>query len=92
MNLTIYSADGNLGKVAEYISKVNSLDFINLKGDTPLNAAAYNGHTEVVKLLIESGASCKYRDEAGNTALEIAEKRNMKEVQEYLKRISGCIK
>lgn len=92
MNLTIYSGEGDLEKVQEYLPKVSTLNFISLKGETPLNAAAYNGHLEVVKLLLRNGASCTYKDRAGNNAYTVAVQQKQEQVRLYLKSINGCSK
>jgi len=44
-------------------------------GRTPLHWAVVNGHSDTVKLLVELGASKAERDSAGETPLEIAERR-----------------
>ena len=44
-------------------------------GRTPLHWAVVNGHGDIVKLLVELGASKAERDGAGETPLEIAERR-----------------
>ena len=44
-------------------------------GRTPLHWAVVNGHSDTVKLLVELGASRAERDSAGETPLEIAERR-----------------
>ena len=44
-------------------------------GRTPLHWAVVNGHSGIVKLLLELGASPAERDGAGETPLEIAERR-----------------
>ena len=44
-------------------------------GRTPLHWAVVNGHSSIVKLLLELGASPAVRDVAGETPLEIAERR-----------------
>jgi ankyrin repeat protein len=42
--------------------------------------AAEAGHVEVVRLLLERGASVKRRNEYGQTARQLAERGNWKEV------------
>ena len=51
---------------------IDSPDAANQR--TPLIKAAMKGHTEVVKLLLERGASPAYRDSAGRTAKDWAVK------------------
>lgn len=41
-------------------------------GNTPLMVAAYNGHTEIVRLLLEEGAQIGVRNAEGRTALMFA--------------------
>lgn len=41
-------------------------------GFTPLHWAAYSGHRELVRLLVERGAEVDARDERGQTALHVA--------------------
>lgn len=90
MNLTIYSSEGNLEKVRELIPKVNTLNYISLKGNSPLNSAAYNGHLKVVELLLENGADCTFKDSTGETAFSIAVERGHKNVESFLQAIDGC--
>lgn len=90
MNLAIYSGRGDIEKVKEYIPKVSTLNYRSVKGETPLNSAAYNGHLEVVKILIHEGASCLYEDEYGKTAYETAVEQDQVEVQKYLLSIGEC--
>lgn len=92
MNLTIQSADGNIEKVKGLAGKVSNLNFVSLKGETPLNAASYNGHVEVVEFLIANGADCQYKDSYGKTAYETAVEQNQLEVQLYLQSQETCTK
>jgi CDK inhibitor PHO81 len=60
---------------------------INLVSDfenTPLNAAASDGHADVVTLLIKKGADVCYKSAAG-TAGDIARARGYMELAELLK-------
>lgn len=92
MNLTMQSADGNIEKVKELVGKVRNVNFVSLKGETPLNAASHNGHVEVVKFLIANGADCQYKDGYGKTAYETAVEQNQSEVQSYLQSQETCTK
>ena len=56
------------------------------KGPSPLMRAAFWGRLEVVKLLIEHGASVNYQDNKQETALMTAAERGHKEVVEALLR------
>lgn len=92
MNLTIQSSDGNTEKLKELAGEVSDLNFLSLKGETPLNTASYNGHVEVVKFLITNGADCQYKDSYGKTAYETAVEQNQLEVQSYLQSDEKCTK
>ena len=52
----LYNAafDGDARKVEELLSQGGRVDF-RYQGFTPLLAAAQNGHTEICKLLLETG-------------------------------------
>ncbi|GAB1267129.1 hypothetical protein NBRC116493_03820 [Aurantivibrio infirmus] len=90
MNLAIYSGDGNLEGVQKYMPKVSTLNYVSLKGSTPLHSAAHNGHLEMVKILISNGASCDYENSEGKTALVVAIEQKQSKVQRYLQTINGC--
>lgn len=90
MNLVIYSAEGDLEGVEEFITKVDDVNFVSLKGGTPLNSAVHNGHLDIVRFLIENGASCSYKDGNDKTALAVAIEQNHKEVQMYLQALPEC--
>ena len=51
-----------------------------------LLGAAYNGHTDIVKILLEAGADVNARDGYGLTALQLAEKYRRAEIVEILKK------
>jgi ankyrin repeat protein len=44
----------------------------NKNGVTPLHTAAYNGHVDIVKLLLEHGADPTVRNKDGDTPLDVA--------------------
>ena len=50
----------------------------------PLWKAAKRGHLQVVKLLVESGASTRATDSSGMTALDYAKRYSRTDVVEYL--------
>lgn len=84
MNLVISSANGDLVKVKEYVAKLGSVNFVSLKGETPLGAAVYNGNLEVAKFLVESGANISYKDFEGRSSLDIARQRGHDNIYQYL--------
>jgi ankyrin repeat protein len=54
-------------------------------------AAAYKGYTDVVQLLVSSGADISAKDHSGNTAVKMAEKNGYTRIVDLLKR-SGAQK
>jgi len=50
------------------------LDQTNIDGHTALMTAAERGHTEIVDMLLKAGASATITNEAGETAITLAEK------------------
>lgn len=65
--------DGNLKKVQALIAKGENVNAKNKTYDqTPLQIAAYNEHSSIVKLLIRSGAHIDEKMKNGRTALHIA--------------------
>jgi ankyrin repeat protein len=55
-------------------------------GATPLAYAASLGRAEVVELLLDRGADAALKNIRGQTALELAEENNQKEITELLRR------
>lgn len=84
MNLVIGAANGDLAKVQEYTAKLDSVNFISLKGDTPLGTAVYNGNLEIVRFLIKSGAIVDYKNAEGKSAIDIAKDKGHDEIYRYL--------
>ncbi|MEN6545687.1 MAG: ankyrin repeat domain-containing protein, partial [Armatimonadia bacterium] len=58
-------------------------------GRTPLYQAAANGHTEIVELLLESGAQVNAKTDAGDTALGEATAQGHTETAALLRRHGG---
>ena len=61
------------------------IDGETLGGCTALMAASEEGHTDIVKLLIDAGAGVNYQDEEGYTALMYASKYGHKEISKLLR-------
>ncbi len=51
---------------------------------TPLNAAAWNGHPEITKMLLAAGADRKATNAHGLTALQVAQHRGFQDLAEIL--------
>lgn len=62
---------------------VNSRESRN--GATPLMVAAFEGHEDVVRILLEAGADVNAKDAEGNTALSLATTRGHQDVIKLLK-------
>lgn len=68
------AANGEVDKVNEILEKRPNLVYgQNVEGNTALHVAAENGHTEMLKLLVEKGARLNATNAMGHTALEAAE-------------------
>uniref|UniRef100_T1JUE7 Uncharacterized protein n=2 Tax=Tetranychus urticae TaxID=32264 RepID=T1JUE7_TETUR len=79
----IYAADYGQREILEYLiiigANVNATD---KHGITALLAAIWEGHTDCVKLLLESGAETKLKTPDGKSYLEVAEKPEVKSLLE----------
>lgn len=62
---------------------------INHVGNTALLMAAYNGHIEIVKLLIEKGVNINAKNIYDWTALDCAQKKGHKNIVDWLKENGG---
>ena len=60
---------GNNEVVDTFVSQGFPIDQRNTQSYTALMVAAYQGHRETVRLLLDSGANACLRDKRGNTAL-----------------------
>lgn len=64
----------------------------NKTGNTALHLSAYRGHTEIVKLLVQSGADVFLRNEKGRCASEEAEVGNHSLTAQFLyKKMKGML-
>ena len=90
MNLIIASKNGDVEKVNYYLKQLKTANYISLKGDTPLNTAISNRHLEVIRVLLESGASCSLKDESGKTPLAVAKIVGDRSILNYLESHGSC--
>ena len=75
---------GNAERVKDLIGQCANVDVQSRAGATPLWVAANQGHLNVVKTLLESGAKFNVQDNKGRTAFEIAsQKSNDKSLDFY---------
>ena len=90
--LWIAAAYGKLGPVEYLISKGADINAkAKITGLTPLHIAALNGHREVVELLLRSGANAGALSAAGETALQLALRRNHKAVVDALRKAEAAL-
>ncbi|KYN35188.1 Protein BAT4 like protein [Trachymyrmex septentrionalis] len=76
-------------KDLKFLQKHMTTENVNLSDDfgwTPLMSAAYYGHLEIVKFLLNLGANKKTRDKSGLTAAQLALKRNYLNIVALLKK------
>lgn len=84
INLVNACVNGMIDEVRLYRDKLGTVNFVSPKSDTPLNAAAANGHLEVVKFLVEQGADFSLKDSYGLSAIETARKSDHDDVVQFL--------
>ena len=84
MALAMAAASGDEAMVKKYLHRVESPNFVSLKGETALGNAAANGHLEVVRIMLEAGADPRFVDAAGRTPVEYAERAGHAAVYEVL--------
>jgi len=63
------SLDGEIARVEEAIAAGADVNVPDAEGRTALMYASFNGHSEIILLLVENGASVARRDLMGRTAL-----------------------
>jgi ankyrin repeat protein len=62
------------------LSRGVDVNAVNDKGSTALMMAAFFGRTENARILVAKGANIRLRDNAGDTALDIARKEKSEDV------------
>ena len=85
LTLLTEQASGDSAEKVE-ISMINNT---NSQGNTPLHWAAYNGHLEVVKMLIKAGADMWIKNAAGHLAMFEAERAEKNKVVQCLLEAGG---
>ena len=65
-------ANGNTWRVQALIQQGANVNAVNAFGVSPLLAAAYAGHGPIVKVLLAAGADVHFRNNSGETALDLA--------------------
>ena len=69
------------------IAKGAAVNAQNLTGETALMYAAWRGHSEIVKLLLEHRADATLKNRQGDTALTLAESRGHLDIVRMLQAI-----
>jgi ankyrin repeat protein len=64
--------EGDAASLAEYLDAGVPPNLTNDKGDTLLILAAYHGHSDAVRVLVEHGADVTRSNDRGQTALAAA--------------------
>uniref|UniRef100_A0A096MEH6 E3 ubiquitin-protein ligase MIB2 n=1 Tax=Poecilia formosa TaxID=48698 RepID=A0A096MEH6_POEFO len=82
--LVIEAAHGSANKVRELVQKYPDKVDIKNQGKTALQVAAHQGHTEVVKTLLQANSSVEVKDEDGDTALHYTAFGNQAEIARLL--------
>jgi hypothetical protein len=75
-------------RVRELVRRGVDVNHQDGQGSTPLMAAAWHGHPEVVKLLLRHGARTDLKDREGETALSLARKQRRWDVLRLLQSAS----
>lgn len=89
MDLIDHAAKGRLELVKKYVENGADMNFHNYDRRYPLHLAVTEGHTDVVRYLLEAGASVNAKDRWGSTAYDEAVKREDKEIMHLLEEAGG---
>jgi hypothetical protein len=81
---------GDVERLRQVVSPL-SINRIDAKGYSALMLAAYHGHTDAVRFLLEAGADPNTRDQSGNTVLMGAAFKGHLEIVELLVRADAAI-
>ena len=87
------AANGDISTVTKYLDSGTKLssdyDIKKTYGGNPMFSAVFNGHNEIVKLLISRGADINSTDINGETPLDWAISRNLIETDILLRKNGG---
>ena len=86
--LVYWSSLGKTEKVKQLLAEKLDPNAVDEKGWSALQAAAENGHIDVVKLLVKAGANLNYSS-TGGTALQSATSAKQYAVVQYLKSVGA---
>ena len=75
------SFKGEFSKFFDLISKGADVNLPDEHGFTPLFVAARRGHSDIVQLLLESGADAHRRNYEGKTAINMAKEKKFVQVK-----------
>ncbi|XP_054768825.2 E3 ubiquitin-protein ligase MIB2-like [Lytechinus pictus] len=76
--------EGDVKRVAELLQKNKGYVNISVQENTPLHLAAYQGHYQVVELLVKNGASLDDKDDDGDTPLADAVHQDNQRIVKYM--------
>ncbi|MBK27756.1 MAG: hypothetical protein CMO77_02875 [Verrucomicrobiales bacterium] len=87
------AADGDISAVMKYLDSgiqlSSNYDIKKTYGGNPLFSAVFNGHNDIVKLLISKGADINSTDINGETPLDWAISKNLIETDILLRKLGG---
>lgn len=66
------AADGRINDVVYYAHKGGDVNAVNVKGDTPLHTATWQGDVRTVSTLLDLGADVRVKSGSGLTAYRMA--------------------
>ena len=72
MTLFEAAAEGNLAEVQRLLSEGADVNAPDPSGATPLHAAVYGRHKDVIRLLVNEGADVNARDNDGDSPADFA--------------------
>ena len=83
---------GNLAAVQRVLAKGIPINSTNSNGYTALMMAAYQGHLDIVRFLLASGADLSIKDRSGLTAMDWAKKNSYRNFDEIIALLADFVK